>query len=398
MTFPCRHYKWPQIPGLEDFQGHVTHSANWQHNYDYSNKRIAVIGNGSSGIQIVPQLQKLPGTDVTNFIRGPTWVYYRVPPSKHLGRETDDPNPEYTEEEKRKWREDPELLKQYRKGMIHRTNKAFSMFVKGSQASKDAMSFAASQMSAKLNHDPRLCKILIPDWEVGCRRITPGPGYLESFTQPNCHVTNNPITHISPTSVHTGDGQSHEVDVVVCATGFDVSHCPHYPIIGRNEINLADAWRDEPESYLSLAAPHMPNFFLMMGPNAVVGHGSLMEALNWTGDYFIQWIRKIATENIKSIVPKRSAVEAFCRYGDKIHEKLVWTGECVSWYKNGKKDGRVTALFGGSAVLYKRLIEQIRAEDFEIEYWSSNPFSFLGNGFTAEEFDGESDLSWYIEH
>lgn len=86
-----------------------------------------MIGNGSSGIQIVPQLQKLPGTDVTNFIRGPTWVYYRVPPSKHLGRETDDPNPAYTEEEKKKWREDPEALKQYRKGMIHRTNKAFSM-------------------------------------------------------------------------------------------------------------------------------------------------------------------------------------------------------------------------------------------------------------------------------
>jgi cation diffusion facilitator CzcD-associated flavoprotein CzcO len=112
---------------LHDFEGHLTHSANWEHNYDYSNKRIAVIGNGSSGIQIVPQMQKLPGTDVTNFMRGPTWVYYRVPPSKHLGRETDDPNPDYTEEEKRNWRENPEELKRYRKAMIHRTNKAFKM-------------------------------------------------------------------------------------------------------------------------------------------------------------------------------------------------------------------------------------------------------------------------------
>ena len=122
-----RHYKWPEIPGLHAFQGHMTHSANWQHDYDYSGKRIAVIGNGSSGIQIVPQLQKLPGTDVTNFMRGPTWVYYRVPPSKHLGRETDDPNPPYTDEERRRWREDPEELKKYRKAMIHRTNKAFKM-------------------------------------------------------------------------------------------------------------------------------------------------------------------------------------------------------------------------------------------------------------------------------
>lgn len=121
------HYRWPDIPGLNDFEGHVTHSANWQHDYDYSGKRIAVIGNGSSGIQIVPQLQKLPGTEVTNFMRGPTWVYYRVPPSKHLGREVDDPNPAYTDEERKRWRESPEELRRYRQGMIHRTNKAFKM-------------------------------------------------------------------------------------------------------------------------------------------------------------------------------------------------------------------------------------------------------------------------------
>lgn len=122
-----RHHKWPQIEGLHDFKGHITHSADWDHGYDYSGKRIAVIGNGSSGIQIVPQLAKLPGTDVTNFIRGPTWIYYRVPPSRHLGRETDDPNPEYTEEERTRWRNDPAALREYRRAMIHRTNKAFKM-------------------------------------------------------------------------------------------------------------------------------------------------------------------------------------------------------------------------------------------------------------------------------
>jgi hypothetical protein len=141
----------------------------------------------------------------------------------------------------------------------------------------------------------------------------------------------------------------------------------------------------------------MPNYFLMMGPNAVVGHGSLMEALNWTGDYFCKWIKKIATEDIKSVVPKNSAVEAFVRYGDVIHKTLVWTGNCVSWYKKGRIDGRVTALFGGSALVYKRLISDIRAEDFDIEYRSKNNFRFMGNGFLPEEFDDDADLSWYIE-
>jgi cation diffusion facilitator CzcD-associated flavoprotein CzcO len=117
---------WPKIPGLSDFKGQLTHSGRWDHDYDYSNKRIAVIGNGSSGIQIVPQMTKLPGTTVKNFIRGPAWVYYRVPPSKHLGRETNDPNPEYLETEKEKFR-DPVQHREYRKGIIHRTNKAFRL-------------------------------------------------------------------------------------------------------------------------------------------------------------------------------------------------------------------------------------------------------------------------------
>lgn len=71
-------------------------------------------------------MTKLPGTTVKNFIRGPAWVYYRVPPSKHLGRDTDDLNPAYTEEEKERYR-DPEQHKAYRKGIIARTNKAFRL-------------------------------------------------------------------------------------------------------------------------------------------------------------------------------------------------------------------------------------------------------------------------------
>jgi hypothetical protein len=78
-------------------------------------------------------------------------------------------------------------------------------------------------------------------------------------------------------------------------------------------------------------ASDMPNYFIMMGPNAVIGHGSLMEALNWTGDYFCRWIRKIATEDIRSVVPKESAVRAFNDYCDEIHKTLVWSGDCVSW-------------------------------------------------------------------
>ncbi|KAG4414007.1 hypothetical protein IFR04_012874 [Cadophora malorum] len=391
------HHQWPAIPGLKDFKGQVTHSARWDHDFDYSNKRIAVIGNGSSGIQIVPQMANLPGTDVTNFIRGPTWVTYRVSPATHLGRPSDEVNPSYLEEEKKRFAEHPETMRDHRRAIIGRSTKAFRMFIKGGESNIEGQKFAVKQMSEKLGHDPVLCEKLIPKWDLGCRRVTPGPGYLESFRLPNCHLTDSGITKISENAVHTADGKVHEVDVVVCATGFDVSHCPHYPVVGVGGVDLKTKWKDDPQSYMSLAASDMPNYFIMTGPNAVAGHGSLIEVMNWTSDYFVKWIKKIATEDIKSVVPKEEAVEAFNQYGDEVLKTLVWTSDCKSWYKRGTVDGRVTALFGGTNILYKRLIEQIRGEDFNIEYRSRNRYNFFGTGFTPYELDDSNDMAWYVE-
>ncbi|PLN78359.1 FAD/NAD(P)-binding domain-containing protein [Aspergillus taichungensis] len=391
------HPVWPKIPGFDVFKGHLTHSGDWDHDFDYSGKRIAVIGNGSSGIQITPQMANLPGTTVVNFMRSPAWVYLRVPPSRHHGNDDPNPNPPYTEEQIKAF-QDPETHRQYRKGILGRTNKTFRLVcLLLNINNEEAQRFGTNQMAEKLNHDPELCEKLIPKFEVGCRRVTPGQGYLESFSLPNCNLSNSTITHISENAVHTADGKAFECDVVICATGFDVSHIPHFPIIGKDGRRLADKWNVDPETYLSVSTVGFPNYFIMMGPNCLGGHGSLVESLNWTGDYFMKWIRKIATEDIKSVEPKLDAEKAFVRYGDQVHKTLVWTGGCKSWYKRGTADGRVVALFGGSAILFRRMMQEIRGEDWDIEYSSANRFRFMGNGFTAWEMKEDSDLAWYVE-
>ena len=86
-------------------------------------------------------------------------------------------------------------------------------FVKGSPENLDNAEFAARQMAEKLNHDPELCEILIPKWELGCRRITPGEGYLECFLRPNVHLTKSSITKITKDAILTQDGKEHKVDI-----------------------------------------------------------------------------------------------------------------------------------------------------------------------------------------
>lgn len=218
-------------------------------------------------------------------------------------------------------------------------------FEKDSQAQKAAVKATSQMMLDRLGGDRDLAARLIPDWEVGCRRATPGPGYLEAFTQSNVSLITEHISHIDATGIVTKDGTHHEVDVIVCATGFDVSHRPSFPIVGLNRTDLAEYWREEPLAYLSLACPHMPNFFLFSGPNAPVGHGSLMAVLSWIAQYVGQWIHKISREDIKFVSPDPAVTEEFNTYGDEIMERLVWSGGCRSWYKNNRVDGRVTAIW-----------------------------------------------------
>ena len=120
-------WHWPEIEGLHEFKGHKCHSASWEENYDYSGKTIAVIGNGSSGVQIIPQLAKLPMTKVISFQRSPNYVHTHLAPAILLGRDDDSHNPAYTEEEKEHFRNDPKFHRKYRAKLIHQINAAFKM-------------------------------------------------------------------------------------------------------------------------------------------------------------------------------------------------------------------------------------------------------------------------------
>lgn len=122
-------------------------------------------------------------------------------------------------------------------------------------------------MRTKLASRPDIADLIVPkNFAVGCRRPTPGNGYLESLCEENVTVVSSSITEITPGGIRTADGVEHEVDIIVCATGFDVSWRPHYPTIGRNGISLSDYWRDIPQTYLSLTVADFPNYISKLPP------------------------------------------------------------------------------------------------------------------------------------
>ena len=115
-------------------------------------------------------------------------------------------------------------------------------------------------MKAKLGDSP-IADYIIPTFSLGCRRPTPGVGYLEALTKDNVRVVRDEIEKIVPEGIVLATGEKIRIDTFICATGFDLSFCPRFPIIGRDGANLAEQWKERPTAYLSMAPENIPNYF-----------------------------------------------------------------------------------------------------------------------------------------
>ncbi|EEH17769.2 hypothetical protein PABG_00332 [Paracoccidioides brasiliensis Pb03] len=384
-------WKWPEIPGLMSFKGRLFHTAKYEEGFDLTGKRVAVIGSGSSGVQTVAAIYK-DASRVYTWVRSPTWITAGFA-QKFAG--PDGGNFEYTEEQKEEWRRDPEKYRKYRKMIEDELTRRFRFALRNSKESEDANEYAYNDMSKKLGNNQHLKEKIIPkDFNVGCRRPTPGDGYLEALVGEKTSCYTEQIGGITPKGFLTADGTEVEVDIIICATGFDTSFRPRFPIIGLDKVDIATRWEKSPETYLSVGVSGVPNYFMYSGPYSPVAQGSILPLATLFTNYFIQIIRKMRKEHIRRLSPKESAIKDFLEHASVYLRRTCWADPCSSWFKQGRKDGTIV-MWPGSRLAFFDLMKEPKYEDYEIEYWSQNRWAYLGNGFTTEEFDG-SDISKYL--
>ncbi|KAH7075495.1 hypothetical protein BKA63DRAFT_413523 [Paraphoma chrysanthemicola] len=398
---------WPEIDGFNTFKGEVMHSATWNENYDFKNKSIGVIGSGSSSIQIVPSLQRISGTQVHTFVRSKTWI---APP---FGQQVWDKYGFQTAKVPDELRErlvnDPEYYEHFRLFVEEDGNGVHAITMKGTPLQLGAKDMFHQHMKKLLASKPEIFEALLPSFSPGCRRLTPGPGYLESLTEPNVSFITSPITHISESAIHTSDGKAHEIDALVCATGFKSSAPPPFPLTGANGLTLNEKWKDHATTYLSHSVAGFPNMFTMLGPNSAIGSGSLTKMIETVGDYIIKCVRKIQKDNIAAMSVNPARERDFVEYANAYFEGTVFGDECRSWYKH-KGTGKVVGLWPGSTLHCVEALRSPRWEDFEYVYLDelegadkanglggtkANRLAWLGNGWSINQLE-ERDLAFYL--
>ena len=331
-------WKWPDIEGLHDFQGPLMHSASWNHDVEFTGKSAAVIGTGSTSVQIVPQIQKTC-KDIDVYMRSPTWI---SPPFGAGALQSDlqkgaavDPGHrqyKFTEDNKKRFREDPEYHLNFRKRIEAEINGLFGMYRRGSDLSNLFRKVITEEMHRRMGagHE-ELKAFIIPKWAPGCRRISPGDGYLEALVQDNVHPQFSGIKKVTPNGILTEDGVEHKCDILVCATGFQVAFKPAFKVINSAGKSIQEDWGEGVNLYFGVSAPRYPNYYTIVGPGATWSNGTLLPSIETTIEYSIKCMRKMQHEQIKSMAVKQEALDDIYAHFDEFHKNTVWKEECRSW-------------------------------------------------------------------
>ncbi|MDV6012520.1 NAD(P)/FAD-dependent oxidoreductase [Haloechinothrix sp. LS1_15] len=316
-TGVLHHPRSPDFPGLESFSGKVFHSARWDHSLDPRGKRIAVVGTGSTGVQIVCGLAVTAGR-LELFQRTAQWIF----PA---------PNPRYTTVGKRAHRSIPWLSR-----LAYMTYRAlFEAYTKAFTKPGLRRRFIAAVCRANLRtvRDPELRRKLTPDYQPMCKRLVISGEFYRAVQRDNVQLVTDRIDHIEPRGIVTDDGELHELDAIVLATGFD-AHAYVRPVrlIGRDGLTLEEAWQDGPRAHNTVAVPGFPNFFMLMGPHSPVANYALTAIAENQAEHILRWIRRWQQGEFDSVAPTPQALERFHATLRTAMPATVWASGCDSWY------------------------------------------------------------------
>ena len=345
---PLPDHKWPDIRGLDTYQGHKIHSARWDHDYDFAGKRVAVIGTGASAVQIVPELVKRADF-VKVFQRTPGWVMPRLDVSMPAAA-------------KELFAKVPATQELARQALYWGHEVTATAMVWNTPLTSLVARLGKAHIRAQVS-DPWLRRQLTPDFTPGCKRMLISSDYYPALQRDNCKLIDWPIATMSPAGIRTSDGVEHHLDCIVFATGYDVHLTgPPYPITGIGGRTLREEWTDGAQAYKSINANGYPNLFFMTGPNSGPGHNSLLVYVEGQIQYAVSGITTILRDNLRYLDVRADVQRRYNRRIQKRLTKTTWMTGCSSWYLT--KDGFNASMYPGFATQYLRQMRDFRFSDY----------------------------------
>lgn len=359
---------WPRLEGLSDFKGPMFHTAEWRDDVTLEGKRVAIIGNGASCMQIGPEIQhKVAALDI--FQRSPHWAapfpQFRKPVPEPL---------------RMLLREVPLYQAWYRVRLgwtfndrVHATlqkDPAWPFPERALNATNDAhRAYYTRYIREELGDREDLLPKVLPTYPPFGKRMLMDNGWYRMLRNPKVSLIDTPITRVVPEGVETADGRVTPADVLVIATGFDVLHFINtYEVVGRDGRTLQQAWEgDNASAYLGTVIPGFPNFFTLYGPNLQPGHGgSLIVVIEMQMRFLMDLLRQMAAQGTATAEVRPEVHADYVARVDAAHANMVWTHPgMTTYYRNAR--GRIVVNSPWRNVDFYDMTHRAQLDDFQLE-------------------------------
>jgi cation diffusion facilitator CzcD-associated flavoprotein CzcO len=340
----------PDLPGIDRFEGQRFHSANWNHHYDLTRKRVAVIGTGASTIQFVPQIAPTVAR-LDLYQRTAPWI---VPK----------PDRPTTRLERFLFRRFPFTQRLFRSAIYWQLESRVLAFAVAPKLMKIA-EFAARRHIRRQIPEGDLRRKVTPAYVIGCKRILLSDDYYRTLLRPNVELITEPIREVRAHSLVTGDGSEREVDAMILGTGFQVHRrVPPGVVFGREGQDIADAWKGGVEAYKGTTVAGFPNLFLLLGPNTGLGHSSVIYMIESQVAYIVDAVRQMAQKRWLAVEVSADVQAAYNRALQTKHAGAVWQSGCKSWYLD--RNGRNTTLWPDFTFRFRQQTTQFDPDAYHI--------------------------------
>ncbi|MDN0193797.1 NAD(P)/FAD-dependent oxidoreductase [Streptomyces sp. S.PNR 29] len=351
-TGPLSDPRIPDIPGLDSFPGKVFHSARWDHDYDLTGKRVAMVGTGASAIQIVPSVQPRVSR-LTLFQRTPPWVLPRVDRA-------------ISGAERALHRALP-VTARLRRALLWGIRE---LQVQAFTRHPEELGFVeqlAKRNMARAIKDPALRARLTPDYRIGCKRILLSSDYYPALAQPNVDVVASGLTEVRGSTLVAADGSEAEADAIIFGTGFHVTDMPVAErVVGADGRTLAEAWKGGMEALRGSSVAGFPNWIPIIGPNTGLGNSSMILIIESQLNYLADFLRQMKVLGGRIALDARpAAVEAWNHRVQERMKRTVWsTGGCTSWYLDAS--GRNTTIWPGTTSEFRRATRRVDLAEYDV--------------------------------
>lgn len=335
----------PAIPGLGTFAGPVTHTAEWPDGDlgFLAGRRVSVIGTAASATQVVPTIAPHTG-HLTVFQRTSNWVF----PKEH-GL--------YTEEEKRRRREDRSVIEAGRAKAARELDELFADLNNEAKTAEQAVIALANLEAVR---DPALREALRPTAPLGAQRPLLSSEFYEAFNRADVTLVTSPIVEVTVTGIRTADGDEHPADHIVLATGYQAhKFLSVVDVVGRGRTALREQWADGAYAYLGMTVENFPNLFMLYGPNT--NGGSIIDKLETQTRYIVGKIAYLLKNGVQALEVRPEVVAAYnAQLQADIGAVRAWQVEGSRYYR--APSGRVVTQCPYTVVEYDRMT---RADDLD---------------------------------